>query len=351
MINYLKPPHWIDVVGPEGDIVLTSRVRLARNLKEYPFPHQCSSQQRTIIARRFKNLVMTNPYFSDYAWVNFDSLSMLERLMLLEEHVISPAFSRENAEGRAVAFNSSKNESVMVNEEDHLRMQVIEPGLDLKKGWMSLNRMDDEIESEIDYAFSTEFGYKTSCLSNLGSGLRVSLMVHLPAISLSQQMPSLMQYLVGLGFVVRGIFGEGTDIMGNLVQISNQWSFGLSEDDIISDVQRAARHVIKKERATREMILFELPRKIPDQVFRNFALIKSARLLSFPEFMDRYSIVRMGVEMGILEEIPRRILNQLMLEARPAFLQAIYGVEENQEILDELRARHVRKMLEDFEVK
>jgi len=344
----VKTPAWTDGEGSRGDIVLTSRCRLARNFKEIPFPHRAGEKERASVAVMVRDLLQDNPVFSGHLWIDLKDLSPLERALLLEEHVISPAFSTEAAGGRALTHNPRKTESMMVNEEDHLRIQVIEPGLELKKCWHRVNRLDDEIESVMDYAFSSETGFKTACPSNMGTGLRASVMLHLPALFAMGSYKGMSQYYTSLGMTVRGVMGEGTAVTGNLVQISNPQMEMQPEEETISRLEKTALHIVEQEKSAREKLFFESREASLDKVHRDLALLQSARVLPFEEFMSRISSVRMGVEEGVLPPIPRSLMGRLLLMARPACLQVIFKKAGEGEALDVLRASLVREQLTGY---
>lgn len=348
MKSTVNLPAWSTESGLFNDIVLTSRCRLARSFADMPFPHKSSREQKTESLQKMQNIIQNNPFFSDWQWLELSELSPVRRSILFEEHILSLPFSREVATGRALCHNSGMDESMMINEEDHLRFQVLRAGLELKKCWMRINRIDDEIESEIDYAFSTEFGYKTACPTNMGCGLRASVMMHVPGIAISGNLEPLIGYVENIGMTCRGMHGEGSTINGNVIQLSNQEIEEESEEDIIKKMDKTCRHVIDRERNAREAILFEKSNRIQDRVNRDRAILKSARIIGFEEFMERLSMLRMGSDMEIITPIPIRILNRMLIFSRPAHLQTLYHGCDTEEKIDIARADMAREALFDY---
>mgnify|MGYP000711948154 CR=1 FL=1 len=341
-------PRWLEDPAPVGDVAISSRVRLARNLEGYCFPHKLSRDDRDSVINNFRNAILSNPFFQDYQWRDLSELSPLERLIMQEEHLISPAFLTMSGSGRGLAYNSGRTESLMINEEDHLRLQIIAGGLDLKRTWERANETDDELEKSLNYAFSTDFGYKTACPTNMGTGLRASVMLHLCALFTTGNAGNLAEYASGFGLTIRGIFGEGTGASGHLFQISNQFGITNTEDETISKLERFAREVIDRERNAREMLVFERKNITEDRIFRDLAVLKSARLLNINEFMERFSYFRMGVETGILPPMSRSTLNKILIFSRPAYICYLYGLDENIEKQDKARAALLREMLQDY---
>jgi protein arginine kinase len=346
--SLLNPPLWTKGQGPDSDVILTSRIRLARNLKSHPFPHQATREETVEIAEKLREVIEKNECFNDHKWFNLSDLQVVERNVLVEEHLISPQFCFDISTGRALTYNSVKSEALMINEEDHLRIQVISSGLRLKEDWERANYLDDCIESEIDFAFSPEFGYKTSCPTNMGTAMRASVMLHLPAIAEVDSLSPLIEYVSSLDFSVRGIFGEGSNIVGNIIQLASPISNGTQEKESIEKLERAAFQIIQQERNCREKVVFDNRIKIEDKVHRDFALLASARTLSIGEFFEKYSSVKLGIHLGILPIIPEQVLNELMLFVRPAYLQMIFEPHETEETLNIIRADLVRSMLKNY---
>jgi protein arginine kinase len=348
--NLLNPPQWTKHLGPEADVVLSSRIRLARNLKMAPFPHQASDKVVVEIAERIKNVIQNSENFKSHCWIDLADLDHIERNVLVEEHIISPNFCFEITTGRAISYNPAKTEALMINEEDHLRIQVISSGLSLRENWIRANFLDDSIEACLDFAFSPEFGYKTACPTNMGTAMRASVMLHIPAIGAMESLPPLLDYISGMGFAVRGLFGEGSNMVGNIIQLVNLPSGGTPEHEMIEKMERLTFQIIKQERNCREKLLSDNRCKTEDTIYRDFALLKSSRMLPIDEFFDRFSSLKLGTLLGVLPAIPGQVLNELMVFIRPAYLQKIYEPHETENALDIRRAELVRNMLRNYNV-
>ncbi|MFP4498628.1 MAG: ATP--guanido phosphotransferase [Vulcanimicrobiota bacterium] len=347
MKNILKTPQWTKARGKNDNIVLTSRVRLARNLKDFPFPNAANQEKRTQMAQVFQEFMNQCDYFDGYYWHDMDKLLPIQKQIFLEEYLISPMFLAENGIGRALAFNTEKNVSLMVNEEDHIRIQVLSPGFDFKETWLIANRLDNEIEDKMDYAFSTQFGYKTACITNAGTALRVSVMLHIPAVIAAGKLDENIYRANELGFMIRGIYGEGTNIHGNLIQLSNRLTIGLSEETIIRQLERITDKIVEEEKNLRNMILNQQLKVTEDKINRSLGILKTAKILSFEEFMELFSLVRLGVDMEFLPEIPKEVLNRMFLNVRSGHLQFKFRVGEPQQA-DLLRAEYVKGELASF---
>ncbi|MCB9840160.1 MAG: protein arginine kinase [Phycisphaeraceae bacterium] len=357
-----RPTEWLRAEGPDSDVVLSSRVRLARNLVGFPFVHRCSREDRLalmgMIRRRLEaadhptNLPTDKP--GAYAWVPIHELAPTERTLLVERHLISTnlakGWSLHGAKTakpppdaadlpRALAHSPDERLAIMVNEEDHLRIQSIASGLALDQAADAADRIDDFLEAALDFAYSPRFGYLTACPTNVGTGIRCSVMLHLPALRLSGEIDKVKRAASDMTLAVRGFYGEGSDAIADLFQISNQTTLGKTERVIQHELAREIiPRVIEYERTERRKLLERKPRVVEDQAWRALGLLRNARLLSTEEALSALSAVRLGVVAGVFAgEVTLAQLNHLLLIAQPAHLQAIAGRP-----IDPERARAVR---------
>ncbi|MCG0238246.1 MAG: protein arginine kinase [Firmicutes bacterium] len=339
--------RWTAATGPDSDVVLSSRVRLARNLEDFPFPHRMNERQARELIRQVEagireiNLMGICPPVELYRLAD---TPYLDRQVLVEKHLISRELAQD-ARGRAVAISEDEAVSIMINEEDHLRIQVLAPGLDLYSAWELGSKVDDALEAKLPYAFHKTRGYLTACPTNVGTGLRASVMVHLPALVMTNQAGRLFNTLGQFGLAIRGYFGEGTEPIGNIYQISNQITLGRSEEEILDHLQSVVQQVIGHERRAREHLARQMKAQLEDRVGRAYGILTGARILSSEEAMRLLSDVRLGVEMGILKGVAARTLNELMIACRPAFLQKLAGRELSPFERDLRRAALIRERL------
>jgi len=339
--------RWTEGTGPHPEVVLSSRIRLARNLYDLPFPQRMSDADTEKLLKaaeegvREINLV---GFPSKVTLYRLGGTTPLDRQVLVDKHLISPQQAKDAAT-KAVAISDDESISIMVNEEDHLRIQVLTPGLQLQEAWRTASQVDDALEQRLQYAFDEQLGYLTACPTNVGTGLRASVMMHLPALVLTQQAGRLFHNLSQLGLVVRGLYGEGTEAAGHIFQISNQTSLGKAEEEIISNLEAIARTVIDTEAQARQHLYREMRLQIEDRVSRAYGLLSNARVITSEEAMRLLSDVRLGVALGVLPAISYRTLNELMIAMQPAFLQRAEGRELNPLERDVKRAALIRSQL------
>lgn len=338
---------WTEGSGPSADIVVSSRIRLARNVRGIPFPQQMNDAHGEELLRlveagvREINLLGLPSRAELY---RLDDTSDLDRQVLVEKHLISPKHA-QGGPGKAVVVSEDESVSIMVKEEDHLRIQVLAPGLQLKEGWRLASLVDDALEEKMEYAFHEERGYLTACPTNVGTGLRASVMMHLPALVRTQQAGHLFHSLSQLGLVVRGLYGEGTEAAGHLFQISNQTTLGKSEEEIIAHLEAVAQRVIEAETKAREHLRREVPNQLEDMVARSYGVLSSARILTSQEAMRLLSDVRLGISLGMVPNLGSSTINELMVAIQPAFLQKHKGRELTPAERDVQRAAMVRSRL------
>ncbi|MGD6777930.1 protein arginine kinase [Sutcliffiella horikoshii] len=337
---------WMKQEGPDSDIVLSSRVRLARNLEKMQFPTVSSNEEAQQIVAIMKQH-FGEKKFQDLGELEFllmEELNALEKRVLVEKHLISPQLAEDSAFG-ACLLSPNEEVSIMINEEDHIRIQCLFPGLQLNEALQVANSLDDWIEEKIDYAFDEKRGYLTSCPTNVGTGLRASVMMHLPALVLTQQMNRIVPAINQLGLVVRGIYGEGSEALGNIFQISNQMTLGKSEEDIVQDLMGVVQQLISQERSAREALVKTSNIQLEDRVFRSYGLLAHSRIMETKEAAKCLSNVRLGIDLGYITDISRSILNELMILTQPGFLQQYAGGPLKPNERDVRRASLIRERM------
>lgn len=351
---------WMRGVGPESDIVISSRVRVARNLKTQPFPIVASGDQ----AHEALNQLLVVPESGRLNGMNhFDTYPMaelneLERRVLVEKHLISPNLANES-KGGAVIVSRDESVSIMVNEEDHLRIQCLSPGLQLHEAWKLASTIDDIFEEVVEFAYDERRGYLTSCPTNVGTGIRASVMVHLPGLVLTQQANRILQAVTQVGLAVRGLYGEGSEAQGNLFQISNQVTLGQSENEIIDNLHNVVKQIIEHERVARMKLLHEAKPRIVDRICRSFGILSYAATIESKESTQRLSDVRLGIDLGLVvhrddhgdETLPtsgRRVMNELMVMTQPGYLQQARSTVMTADERDVVRAEVIRGCLQDI---
>lgn len=336
--------EWLRGSGPESDIVISSRIRLARNLAEFPFISRASEGDRAEIEEVLRQPVTSLQDKGHVLYVDVRELEGLDRQFLVERQLIS----REHAESdgaRGVAIHRGEQFSVMINEEDHLRIQVMYSGLDLETAWAQINQLDDVIETHATYAFSDRFGYLTACPTNVGTGLRVSVMLHLPALVIARQLEKVFRSLQKINLAVRGLYGEGSQAMGDFYQISNQITLGRSEEDLIKQVADVVPVMINYERQARDFLVRESQQKLHDRVSRAYGILRNAQTISSEETMHLLSSVRMGVNLGLISDVEIPTVNKLFIHTQPAHLQKLRGVELDTADRNVERASYLRLQL------
>jgi len=318
--------EWLRGSGPESDIVISSRIRLARNLAAFPFIRKCNDQDRLAIEDSLRASTEKLAEVGESFYIDVTELEKVDRQFLVERQLIS----REHAESegpRAVTVDSREAFSIMVNEEDHLRMQVMKSGLDLGSAWEQISRIDDVIESSVTYAFHDKLGYLTACPTNVGTGMRVSVMLHLPALVLTRQIEKVFRSLQKISLAVRGLYGEGSQAMGDFYQISNQITLGRSEGDLIKQVSDVVPVLIDYERRARDFLVKESRSDLHDRVSRAFGILCTAQTISSEETMHLLSSVRMGINLGLIADVSIPTVNKLFIHTQPAHLQKLKGSE------------------------
>jgi len=341
-----RPGDWLSG-GTWHPIVISSRVRLARNLAKLPFPGWAKKSERVRILEEIKPEVETLSAFKNGFSEQLNELSATERQVLVERHLISREHAAKGM-GSAVVINGSQTISIMINEEDHLRMQAITCGLELEKTFQMIDEIDTALEAQLDFAFDEELGYLTACPTNVGTGMRASAMVHLPGLVLGEQINQVINSVNKIGLAVRGLYGEGTEAMGNLFQVSNQTTLGEKEDQIIGRLHKVIETLIQRETQARENLLATKRTTLMDQIGRAYGILTHAYSISSKEALNLISILRLGIDLGFFPEEGRAIINQLLMETQPAHLQNVSQQKLAAEERDHLRADIVRERLKNF---
>ncbi|MGC4378152.1 protein arginine kinase [Fictibacillus sp. Mic-4] len=337
---------WMKKEGPDSDIVLSSRIRLARNLKDYIFPTLASKNEAESVIQTIEKGIKDQTYstIGNFELLYMDALKPNEKRVFVEKHLISPHLAEQSRYG-AVLLNNDESVSIMINEEDHIRIQCLFPGFQLREALTLANGIDDWIEQRVDYAFDEHRGYLTSCPTNVGTGLRASVMMHLPALVLTKQMSRIIPAINQLGLVVRGIYGEGTEAQGNIFQISNQMTLGKSEEDIIEDLHSVVMQLIQQERVARKTLYDSLKVQLEDRIFRSYGVLANSRIISSKEAAKCLSDVRLGIDLGLIKGLSQSILNELMILTQPGFLQQYSGESLDPDERDIKRAALIRERL------
>jgi protein arginine kinase len=319
--------EWLRGSGPESDIVISTRIRLARNLADFPFVRRCTPSDRLAIERNVREGIdKVAPWQGGISYVDVAELNFVDRQFLVERQLIS----RELAEAdgaRGVAIANDETFSIMVNEEDHLRLQVMHSGLDLKAAWEQITGIDDLLEEHLNFAFHEQLGYLTACPTNVGTGLRVSVMLHLPALVITRQIEKVFRSLQKISLAVRGLYGEGSQAMGDFYQISNQITLGRSEETLLQQVGDVVPVLIDYERRAREFLVKESQKDLHDRVSRAYGILCTAQTISSEETMHLLSSVRMGINLGLIEDLEIPTVNKLFIHTQPAHLQKLRGSE------------------------
>jgi protein arginine kinase len=334
--------EWLKGSGPESDIVMCSRIRLARNLADFPFTNRASRSEKAEIENIVKGSIVDAGLELFYQDVY--SLTPLDRQFLVERQLISR--EHQSAEGpRGVAIGPEENVSIMVNEEDHLRIQVMLSGFSLPNVWEQINRTDDQLEDRLAYAFSPQLGYLTACPTNVGTGIRVGVMLHLPALVQTKQIDKFFRALQKINLAVRGLYGEGTQASGDFYQISNQQTLGKSELELIKTLTDVVPQIIEYERKARQALIQERRQHLHDQVSRAYGVLKTAHTISSEETMHLLSSVRMGINLGLIDDLEIPTVNELFIHTQPAHLQKLQGSPLEVDERNIARATYLRRRL------
>lgn len=330
--------------GPHDRIVMSSRVRLARNVRDGAFPGWAKKPERVRVMEIVRPAVEGLPEMKGAFSETMDNLTALDKQILVERHLISREHAAKNA-GSGVVLNAEETFCVMINEEDHLRMQALRPGLQLRQAWAAIDRFDSQLEKKLNYAFSNDLGYLTACPTNLGTGIRVSAMLHLPGLVLAEQINPIIQSVNKLGLAVRGLYGEGTEALGNVFQVSNQMTLGEAETTIVERLEKVLAQIIEHEENARATLLEKKPKMLHNHIGRAYGILANAHSISSKETMNLLSLLRLGVEVGSFPGADAALADELFILTQPAHLQKQHSEKLSAEERDLLRADMLRERL------
>ena len=339
--------EWLRGAGPHSDIVISSRIRYARNLAGFPFVNRANRRQRHEVLDRCKQQIMSKRLSNNILWVDLAESTSLDRELLVERHLVSRQHAIASPElPRAVAIDVDETFAIMINEEDHLRIQVLRSGMQLAEAYGQIDRIDDVLEEKLDFAYSRRFGYLSACPTNVGTGIRVSVMLHLPALKLTGEIEKVRRAARDMHLAVRGLFGEGSEALGDLYQVSNQTTLGKSEQEILADFEHGVvPQIIAYEQQARQALLRQREAQLDDKVWRAWAILTHARVMGSDEVLSLLSHLRLGVNLGRLDTVDIRTLNELFLLTQRAHLQKLAGSEMDAAARRTARARLLRQRL------
>ncbi|MFH1790525.1 MAG: protein arginine kinase [Candidatus Omnitrophota bacterium] len=333
--------EWLNSKGPRSECVISSRVRLARNIEKMPFFNRANPPAKKRIMEIARACVEKSKILKAASFIPMKSVTDLDRKFLVERHLMSPEHMAD-PEFKAVVLDENEVVSIMVNEEDHFRLQVLQSGFNMQNAWKLADEIDTELSGMVSFAFSQKWGYLTACPTNVGTGLRGSVMLHLPALAMTGQLGRVFQAILKLGLTMRGLYGEGTEATGDFFQISNQVTLGHSEPDLIGNIEAVINKVIMRETSTRGMLLEKNREELTDKIWRALGTLKNARIMSSTETITLLSTVRLGVDVGVIKDIPLGTVNELFMLMQPAHLQKLSGKILSPQDRDQMRAALIR---------
>ena len=336
---------WTKGDGPLNHIVVSTRLRLARNIQDIPFPCRATPNQLGEVLKKSESLIKNNNLFQDFKLIKIDDLTELDIQFLVEKRLISFSLACLNYPHRAFIYKSDEIISIMINEEDHFRIQCLLPAFQLDKVWEIIDYYDDHIMKEIRYSFNENEGFLTCCPTNVGTGLRASIMLHLPGLFNMNKLNDLMSSISKMGYAVRGFYGEGTYFLGNLFQVSNQITMGLKESEIIKKLEMVCSLLIDEEERAREELMLHSRQRIEDQILRAYGILTNARIISTLEAIDLLSKIRFGIELGIFSKIGYDTINRLMLIIQSAYIQLLKNKKMSENERDIARAKIIQELL------
>jgi protein arginine kinase len=330
--------------GPHDRIVMSSRVRLARNIRDAAFPGWAKKPERIRILDAIRPAVEALPEMKDAFSQSMDNLTTLDKQILVERHLISREHAAKSA-GSGLVLNREETLCVMINEEDHMRMQALRPGLQLRQAWSAVDSVDSALEKKLEYAFNSDLGYLTACPTNIGTGIRVSAMLHLPGLVLAEQINPIIQSVNKLGLAVRGLYGEGTEALGNVFQVSNQMTLGESESAIVERLEKVLAQIIEHEENARSTLLEKKPKMVYNHIGRAYGILANAHSISSKETMNLLSLMRLGIDVNLFPGVDRALVDEVFILTQPAHLQKQHSEKLSAEERDLLRADMVRERL------
>jgi protein arginine kinase len=339
-----KPAGWLKGGGEESMVVLSTRIRLARNIADFKYPTSADKEDREKLLDYFQSAIDKSEFLQQGEFYRTEGIDRTNSNFLVERHLISPTMI-DNLDGAGIFVAPSEKVSIMVNEEDHLRIQAITTGLEMDRTMELAGQFDNEVGRLLEYDYDSDFGFLTACPTNVGTGLRASVLIHLPGLVLTREIEKIIQKITKMGLAVRGFYGEGTDVLGNLFQISNQTTLGQSESDILGAIERVTRIIINDEANARNRLKEEAYDQICDKIWRAYGILKYARVLSSEEVMNLLSAVRLGLAMNIINALSIETINDILLLSQPAHLIKYYGEDMDADRRDIVRAEMVREKL------
>jgi len=340
---------WYDIDSSNNGIVISSRIRLARNLKKYPFYMKITKEQSEAMIEDIKNAVFNNQNLlnENLEYIELNKLDKVNKISMVEKHIISPALVK-SIKPTALILKQDETISIMLNEEDHIRIQVIAADDNIDEVYKLSNKIDDLIEENVEYAYDNDYGYLTSCPTNVGTGMRASYMIHIPLIELTGQIKQIVQFISKFGLTIRGIYGEGSEPQGGIYQISNQITLGKKEEAIISNLKTVTSQIIEQEQKLRQKLISENYITLEDQVYRAYGLVSNAKIMALDEAMRDLSYVRLGYEMRVLEEpLPLSNIYNIMINIQPANLTKYAGKNLGKDEINIVRAEFIRNQFKN----
>ena len=336
--------EWLKGSGPNSDIVMSSRIRLARNLDKSVFPSRANKKQAEENLIKMRNAVQKVNLLKKSLLLNLTDLDNIDKQFLIERHLMSRELALR-PDSKAVVISEEEIVSIMINEEDHLRIQVMQSGFDLFGAWQIVDKIDSELSRKLQFAYLPDWGYLTACPTNTGTGMRGSVMLHLPALVMSKQINKILTAIAKLSFTTRGLYGEGTQASGNFFQVSNQVSLGHSEVEILENIRGLIKQVIEQEEQARKTLVQQHRQLLQDRIHRALGTLMNARIITSQETIELISMVRLGVDIGIVKDLDRKLVNELFIFIQPAHLQKIEGKKLNAQERDIKRANLIRERL------
>ncbi len=318
--------EWLKGEGPRSEIAISTRVRIARNIEGHSYFSHADDEQREKTLKKITAAIKKTGYLKKALIMKMKDVSELDRQFLVERHLMSQEHMRDVAH-KGLVIEQKEIVSAMLNEEDHIRLQVLQSGFNIMEAWRIVDDIDTDLAHYLKFDYSNKFGYLTSCPTNTGTGLRASVMLHLSALVMTGQIENVYEAISKLGLTMRGFYGEGTEALGDFFQISNQVCLGHSEMDILDNLERVINKIISREESTREMLLKERKEELTDRVFRSHGTLKSARIITSSETIKLLSAVRLGTALGLLKDLDTNMINEVLLTTQPAHLQKICGEE------------------------
>ncbi len=343
-----RPASWLAGDGTQSGTVLSSRIRLARNVSGCLFPSRADKAEKERVISVAKSAIQKSLNLKKGYFLMWEEVSDLDRRLLMERHLVSPEFMR-GSDCRAVFIGEEEIVSIMINEEDHLRIQIIQSGLEIRDTYRVADKIDDDLGQSLQFDFNPDFGYLTSCPTNVGTGMRASILIHLPALVLTREIEKVISQITKMGLAVRGFYGEGTDVLGNLFQVSNQTSLGRSEEDIIESLEKVTGRLIEYETNARNTLFHDAREEIEDKIWRAYGILKNARVLTSEEVMNLLSAIRLGLNMGTIDFLPLPAVNEILILSQPAHLQKYFNRDMTVDERDTVRAELVRSKLADYD--